>query len=67
MQANMECRNAVRRIFIMGYRKGTPEYKRLKGLKEQIRLDGNGAGCGETFPVAPLQMTVQCNREIPEW
>ena len=45
-----------RRIFIMGYRKGTPEYKRLKGLKSKSDWMEMGP-VGEAFPVAPLQMT----------
>ena len=62
MQAIMECRNAVDESFIMGYRKGTPEYKRLKGLKSKSDWMEMGP-VAEAFPVAPLQMQ-ECNREI---
>lgn len=42
-----------RRIFIMGYRKGTPEYNRLKNLKDKSDWMQMGI-VGETFPVAPF-------------
>ena len=45
-----------RRIFIMGYRKGTPEYKRLKKLKDKSEWMQMGI-VGETFPVAPFSVS----------
>jgi DNA (cytosine-5)-methyltransferase 1 len=45
-----------RRIFIMGYRKGTPEYKRLKKLKDKSEWMQMGI-VGETFPVAPFSLS----------
>ena len=45
-----------RRIFIMGYRKGTPECKRLKKLKDKSEWMQMGI-VGETFPVAPFSLS----------